>query len=59
MIKLMKLIKNKKGMEFEEIAKWIIIGILMIVIILAVIGPTRRAIFEKIGEFIQTIRFGV
>ncbi len=50
---------NKKGIIWSEIAKWIIIGALIIVILLAIIGPTREALFGKLNEFMETMRFGV
>ncbi len=55
---LKKLKKSKKAIIWSEIAKWAIIGVLIIVIILAIITPVRQALFEKLGEFVDILRFG-
>ncbi len=55
---LQKIKKSKKAIIWSELAKWIMIGVLIIIVILAIIGPTRRALFEKLGEFVDILRFG-
>jgi hypothetical protein len=53
------MIKSKKAMEFEEVAKWIIVGILIIVIIIVLIEPIRREIITQLSNFFSQIRFGM
>ena len=52
------MLKGKKGIVWGEIAKWIIVGALIIVIILAIIGPTRKALFLQLDKFLDVFRFG-
>jgi len=53
------LIKNKKGILWSELAKWVIVLALIVIIILAIIEPTRKAMFAKLTEFFTNMRFGV
>ena len=55
----MKPFKNKKAMTWEEIAIWIIVGVLLIIIILAIIAPVRRFFFSKAAELFSALRFGM
>ena len=50
--------KNKKAVMWSEVAKWIMIGVLIIVVILAIINPTREAMFQKLEEFFDILSFG-
>ena len=50
---------NKKAIVWSETIRWIIIGALIIVIILAIIGPTREFLFDKLNEFLNKMRFGI
>ncbi len=53
-----KLIKSKKAMVWSEIAKWIIMASLLIVIIVAIMTPAREALFGKLGELTDILKFG-
>ena len=50
---------NKKAIVWSELARWILVGALIIIIILAIIGPTRRAMFSKLSELVDILRFGI
>jgi hypothetical protein len=50
--------KGKKGIVWSELAKWAIIGFLIIVVILAIIGPTRDAMMSQLDKFFNILRFG-
>lgn len=45
-------------MVWSEIGKWILILVLLLIVIIAVINPVREAMFAKIDEIFNFIRFG-
>jgi len=55
----MKILKNKKGMTWEEIAKWAIIIALALALILAIITPARKFLLDKIKDLFTMLRFGI
>ena len=50
--------KGKKGIIWSELAKWAIVGFLIIVVILAIIGPTREAMMGQLDKLFNIMRFG-
>ena len=49
---------NKKAMTWSEVAKWIIIAAVIIIVILAIITPSREYMFKQLTEFFDKIKFG-
>jgi hypothetical protein len=58
MMLINNMFKGKKGIVWSELAKWAIIGFLIIVVILAIIGPTREAMASQLDKFFNILRFG-
>jgi len=49
---------SKKGMLWSDLVRWVIIGLLIIVVLLAIVGPSRRVLFDQLDKLINLIKFG-
>ena len=46
---------DKKGMEWSEIGKWIIILILLVLVIMVIINPVRESLFAQLDKLFNSI----